>query len=100
MSNRLEERILQTKTLLKNLKQQRREEECVARAARPKKKPGRKPISREILAKAEKLADKLPLNEVALRCDVAVRTLYNKGLSRTNLNRKKTAQGNFVVCRL
>ncbi len=98
MRNRLEERILQTKTLLKNLKQQRREEECVARAARPKKKPGRKPTSREIIAKAEKLADKLPLNEVALRCDVALRTLYNKGLSRTNLNRKKAAQGNFPVC--
>jgi hypothetical protein len=49
MSNGLEERILQTKTLLKNLRQQRQEEERAARAARPKKTPGRKQTSREIL---------------------------------------------------
>ncbi len=35
MSNRLEERILRAKTTLKNLKQQRREEERAIRAARP-----------------------------------------------------------------
>jgi hypothetical protein len=89
MRDKLEERILQAKTTLKNLKQQRREEERAIRAARPKRKPGRKPISPVILNRALKLAKKMSLPEVAFRCDVALKTLYNYGISRKAINESK-----------
>jgi hypothetical protein len=91
MSNRLEERILRAKTTLKNLKQQRREEERAIRAARPKKKPGRKPLSSVVLNRAKTLALKLPLTEVALRCDVSLKSLYNNGISRAAINKEKAS---------
>jgi hypothetical protein len=85
---------------LKELTELRLEEVRAARAARPKKKPGRKPISPAILNRALQLAEKMTLTDVALRCDVALTTLYNHGISRAALNRKKAAQGNFEHCRL
>jgi hypothetical protein len=74
---------------LKELTELRGEEIRAARAALPKKKPGRKPISPAILNRALQLAEKLPLTEVALRCDVALRTLYNNGISRKVINKGK-----------
>ncbi len=74
---------------LKELRALQREEVRAARAALPKKKPGRKPISPAILSRAIKLAEKLPLTEVALRCDIALTTLYNYGISRKSLNEMK-----------
>jgi len=100
MSSKLEDKISQTKKLLDDLKQRQREEERTARAARPKLKPGRKALEPAILAKAEKLADKLPLTEVALRCGVALKTLYNYNLSRKSLNEKKGAANVLNACRM
>jgi hypothetical protein len=74
---------------LKELRALQREEIRAARAALPKKKPGRKPISPAILERALKLAEKLPLTEVALRCDIALMTLYNYGISRRAINKGK-----------
>jgi cell division septum initiation protein DivIVA len=74
---------------LKELKEQRREEIRAAKAALPKKKRGRKPISPAILNRALQLAEKMTLTDVALRCDVALKTLYNKGISRKAINKNR-----------
>jgi cell division septum initiation protein DivIVA len=74
---------------LKELTELRREEIRAARAARPKKKPGRKPISPAILNRALQLAEKMTLTDVALRCDVALKTLYNYGISRKTINKNR-----------
>jgi hypothetical protein len=74
---------------LKELTELRREEIRAARAALPKKKRGRKPISPAIFIRALQLAEKLPLTEVALRCDVALKTLYNNGISRRAINENR-----------
>ncbi len=95
----IKRRISDVQKQLKELREIERGEIRAARAARPRKKPGRKPISEAILTRAEQLAERFPLTEVALRCDVALMTLYNHGLSRTALNRKKAAQGVFEGCR-
>jgi hypothetical protein len=77
------------KAHLKKLKEQQREEIRAARAARPKKKPGRKPISPAILNRALQLAEKMTLTDVALRCDVALTTLHNHGISRKTINKNR-----------
>ncbi len=74
---------------LKELTELRREEVRAVRAARPKKKPGRKPISPAILNRALQLAEKMTLTDVALRCDVALTTLYNHGISRKTINKNR-----------
>jgi hypothetical protein len=74
---------------LKELSELRREEIRAERAARPKKKRGRKPISPAILERAWKLAEKMTLTEVALRCDVALKTLYNYEISRKAINKNR-----------
>jgi hypothetical protein len=82
-------RIEEVRKHLKELRVLQREEIRAARAALPKKKPGRKPISPAILSRAIKLAETMPLTDVALRCDVALMTLYNHGISRKSLNEMK-----------
>jgi len=84
----IDDEIEETIVLLRELREARRQELRAARAALPKKKCGRKPISKAILLKAEKMAEKSPLPTVALSCDVALRTLYNYGLSRKALVKK------------
>jgi cell division septum initiation protein DivIVA len=74
---------------LKELTELRREEIRAARAARPKKKRGRKPISPAILNRALQLAEKMTLTDVALRCDVALKTLYRHGISRRAINKNR-----------
>jgi hypothetical protein len=74
---------------LKELTELRREEIRAARAALPKKKRGRKPISPAILIRALQLAEKMTLTDVALRCDVALKTLYNNGISRRAINKNR-----------
>jgi hypothetical protein len=83
------ERIEKLKKHIKELRALEREEIRAAKAALPKKKPGRKPISPAILNRALNLAEKLPLTEVALRCDIALMTLYNHGISRRAINKGK-----------
>jgi hypothetical protein len=100
MSNSIDEKILQTKNLLRRLKQQQQEEQRAARAAQPKKKPGRKPLSSEILIRARALAQRMPLTEVALRCDVSLKSLYNKGISRRALNRENVSNDVYNICTL
>ncbi len=74
---------------LKELTEMRREEIRAERAALPKKKRGRKPISPAILNRALQLAEKMTLTDVALRCDVALKTLYNNGISRKAINKNR-----------
>ncbi len=88
MSNTLEE-IAAVKKRIKELKEKLREETRAARAAQPKKKPGRKPISQIDLDRVKNLAKKFSLSEAAFRCDISLRTLYNKGITRKTLNEEK-----------
>jgi hypothetical protein len=100
MSSSIDERVLQTKNLLRSLKQQQQEEQRAARAAQPKKKRGRKLLSSEILIRARALAQRMPLSEVALRCDISLKSLYNKGMSRRALNRENVSNDVYDLCTL
>jgi hypothetical protein len=88
----MEDTQAQIEKLIKHIKELRalkREEIRAAKAALPKKKPGRKPISPTILNRAWQLAEKMTLTDVALRCDVSLKTLYNNGISRRAINKGK-----------
>ena len=86
----LAEQISETEEKLKLMKAKHRANLDAERRARPRKKPGRKPIDADILELARKLAERKPLTEVALQLNVSLRSLYNKGISRAALNEKNS----------
>ncbi len=81
--------IRRTKKFLAQIREERRELIKAQRRAMPKKQPGAKPIDKDIIELAKKLAQRKSLTEVALQLNVSLRTLYNKGISRAAIDAEK-----------
>ena len=81
----LESKIKQDKSKLTEYKRLR-DEERKAEAKKNRKPPGRKPLDAELIERAKELAKTKTLPDVALRLGIALRSLYNNGISRKSIN--------------
>ncbi len=87
---KLERQILKKQQELKELRIKRAEEkrlEAIKRRGKAKPK-GRPRISKERLLEAKLLALDNPLTWVAFKMDIGLKSLYNYGISRKQLNRE------------
>jgi hypothetical protein len=73
----------------KKLDDETREKRTIKRAV---KKTGRPPIPKQKLEEAELLAYQHPIPWVAFKLDIGLRTLYNHGITRKNLEAKLAAK--------
>lgn len=67
-----------------------RREDLKAEARKNRKKPGRKPLDKELIEIAREKAKTKSLTDVALSLGISIRSLYNKGISRASIEAEKT----------
>ncbi len=89
---RIEAQILKSQRRVAALKEKQRKEklkQLETEREKKKKNPvrrGRPRLKPELIAKARKLAEKLPLPDVALRLGISRSSLLNYGITRNALN--------------
>ncbi len=93
----LDEQIRITRREIAILRKQKREQK-LAEEKELKKNPikrGRKKLDEKIIQEAWKLAETKSLPDVALKLDIALRTLYNYGINRKAVNKRIKLRENF-----
>ncbi len=92
----LEKQILMNQEKVRQLKRQKAEEKRIEAQQQKVNKPrGRKKLSEEIIEKAKLMALTMTLPEVSFRLSIALKSLYNHGISRGKLNEEIKEQLDF-----
>ena len=90
---KLDRRIKENVDLLKKLKAEQRE--CNRLANKSERGRGRQPLDDALVAQAREKARNKPLKDVALSLGIALRSMYNKGISRKALDKEKAKQADL-----
>lgn len=98
--SRLEKLISKKLEEIKELRKRRDEQKKAKKAKTKIIRKGRPKISESILQKIELEAYEKPLGDVALKYDVGLRTLYNYGISRQSIERKKMLKSESLTLNL